>query len=326
MLEFDWPWMLLLLPLPWLVRRFMPQVEQQSAVLYSPVFSRFGEQADGQLQETSRKVLPLWLVWALLVVAICRPIWLGEPIGRPLEGRDLVLAVDLSGSMSTEDMSLHGRSVDRLTMVKSVLTEFIERRQGDRLALVLFGDGAYLQAPLTFDRTTISHFLEESVLGLVGRSTAIGDAIGVSLKHILQQETEQRVVILLTDGQNTAGMMEPLKAAQLAAEQGVTIYTIGVGADEMMQRSFLFSQRVNPSADLDEATLTQIAEKTGGDYFRAKDTASLEQIYQTIDKLQPIASDEAFYRPETDLFYWPLAAALLSMLAAISIAFVRRHL
>jgi len=326
MLQFDWPWMLILLPLPWLVRRLLPQVEQQSAVLYAPVFSRFGERSQIQSSETPSRLLPIWLLWGLLVAAACRPLWLGEPIGRPLEGRDMVIAVDLSGSMSTEDMQYQGQTVDRLTMVKAVLSEFIARRQGDRLGLVLFGNSAYLQAPLTFDRKTVSHFLDETVLGLVGKNTAIGDAIGVSLKHILQQQTEHRVMILLTDGQNTAGQMQPLQAAKLAAEQNVTIYTIGVGADEMVQRSFLFSQRVNPSADLDEATLTRIAEQTGGAYFRARDSESLEQIYATIDQLQPIASDEAFYRPEVDLFHWCLGAALLLVLGMLLTALVRRLL
>ena len=325
MLHFDWPWMLILLPLPWLIRRFTPHTAQQSATLYAPVFSQFGEQSQAQASEAPTRLLPLWIIWGLLLAAACRPLWLGEPVGRPLEGRDMVIAVDLSGSMSTEDMELNGRSVDRLTMVKSVLSEFIARRQGDRLGLVLFGDSAYLQAPLTFDRTTVSHFLDETVLGLVGRSTAIGDAIGVSLRHMLEQETEQRVLILLTDGQNTAGQMQPLEAAKLAAQEKVTIYAIGVGADEMVRRSFIFSQRVNPSADLDEATLTELANMTGGAYFRARDTQSLAEIYQTIDSLQPIASEEAFYRPEKDLFYWCLGAALLVAMLILPVMVLRRR-
>ncbi|MBD1390250.1 VWA domain-containing protein [Neiella sp. HB171785] len=309
MITFIWPWLLVLLPLPWLYRRFRAEQPRQTMKLLMP--SAMPMVASGATQRHPQ--LPhivLALIWLLLVAALARPQWQGEPIGRPLEGRDLMVAVDLSGSMAQQDMQLNGQMVDRLTIVKHVLKDFIERRQGDRIGLVLFADTAYLQAPLTFDRFTVATFLDEAVLGLVGRQTAIGDAIGVSIKQILNQQSEHRVLVLLTDGDNTSGSLAPEEAVKLAQKHNVTIYTVGVGAEVMTRRSLLGTRNINPSADLNEEALQSIAQATGGQYFRATDGQSLEQIYQTIDALEPTASDETFYRPVIDVFFYPLAAAM----------------
>ncbi|MBW8190434.1 VWA domain-containing protein [Neiella marina] len=309
MMALAWPWLLLLFPLPLLYRRLRsPQARQHLKLVMPSAMPLVAEQTNQQGNRVA--LVGLWLIWALLLLALARPQWQGEPIGRPLEGRDLMVAVDLSGSMAQEDMQVGNHMVDRLSVVKLVLKEFIERRQGDRIGLVLFADTAYLQAPLTFDRTTVATFLDEAVLGLVGRQTAIGDAIGVSVKQMLNQQSTHRVLVLLTDGDNTSGSMTPEKAVELAQKYGVTIYTVGVGAEVMVRRSLLGSRRVNPSADLDEATLKQIAQATGGQYFRATDADSLAQIYLTIDALEPVASDETFFRPVIDVFFYPLAAAL----------------
>lgn len=308
-MNFAWPWLLLLLPLPLFTRSLFKPQQAQMARLHLPSATRFSAKSQGHKQSLLPLAL-LWLIWLLFLVALARPQWQGEPIGRPLEGRDLMVAVDLSGSMSLQDMRLGGQSVDRLTLVKEVLTDFIERRQGDRIGLVLFGDTAYLQAPLTFDRETVATFLDEAVLGLVGKYTAIGDGIGVSVKHMLSQKTEQRVLVLLTDGENTSGKMSPEQATAIAKEHGVTIYTVGVGADVMRQNSIFGQRSVNPSRDLNENALKAIASETGGQYFRAKNAQSLAEIYQTIDSLEPIASDETFFRPVKDIFYYPLTAAM----------------
>lgn len=308
-MSFAWPWLLLLLPLPWFSRRFIKPQPAQLARLHLPGATRFSANLKGQQQSGAALGL-LWLVWILFLIALARPQWQGEPIGRPLEGRDLMVAVDLSGSMSIEDMELGSSMVDRLTIVKEVVTDFMERRQGDRVGLVLFGDSAYLQAPLTFDRETVATFLDEAVLGLVGRRTAIGDGIGVSVKHMLSQKTEQKVLVLLTDGDNTSGKMTPEQATEIAKEHGVTIYTVGVGADVMMQRSLFGQRAVNPSQDLNENALKAIANGTGGQYFRARDAESLAQVYEAIDALEPVASDQTFFRPVEDIFYYPLMAAL----------------
>lgn len=313
MIEFACPWAFLLLPLPYLVHRlFPPALSAEEAALWVPSLQPFTENR----HQRSRRRWPWWLLvpmllcWLLLVIATAQPQWLGEPLELPVSGRDLVLAVDLSGSMKTADFVLEGKTVDRLTALKSVAVEFIRRRQGDRLGLILFADQAYVQTPLTFDRQTVEQLLNEAVLGLAGEKTAIGDAIGLAVKRLKDVQTDKRILILLTDGANTAGQVSPLKAAELAASKGLRIYTIGIGADEMTVGSFFFKRTVNPSADLDEKSLRAIAEKTGGRYFRAHDTAELEQIYEMLDKLEPVEKEQKVFRPVTTLYHWPLAIAL----------------
>jgi Ca-activated chloride channel family protein len=257
------------------------------------------------------------LIWLLLVLAAARPQWIGEPLPLPLAGRDLMLAVDISGSMVEEDMVIGARVTDRLTAVKAVAGDFIERREGDRIGLILFGQQAYLQTPLTFDRETARTLLFEAAIGLAGRETAIGDAIGLAVKRLRDQPAEQRVLIPLTDGANTAGAIAPDKAAELAAEAGVRIYTIGIGSDR--RGPFGMSLGRNP---LDERTLKAIAEQTGGRYFRARDLRELQSIYALLDELEPVESEQEGFRPVAELFAWPLGLALaLSALAALAKAF-----
>ena len=235
-----------------------------------------------------------------------------------------MLAVDLSGSMDAKDFELGSRRVDRLTATKAVAGDFIGRREGDRIGLILFGERAYLQVPLTLDRETVNTLLMEAFIGLAGEKTAIGDAITLAVKRIHDQGAEagEQVLILLTDGANTAGEINPLKAAELAQQIGLRIYTIGIGAEQMVVSSITGGmRRVNPSADLDEDTLTQIAELTGGRYFRAKDTAALQDIYRLLDEMEPVAEPEAGFRPVKSLYYWPLGGAfvLAIFLAAMSL-------
>jgi Ca-activated chloride channel family protein len=250
------------------------------------------------------------LAWLLLVLAASRPQWLGESVAIPISGRDLMLAVDLSDSMRTADFLVEGKQVDRLTATKRVASNFIERRRGDRLGLILFGTQAYLQSPLTFDSKTVNRLLRESAIGLAGERTAIGDAIGLAIKRLDLESGNSRVLILMTDGANTAGEVTPLKAAQLAASRELKIYTIGIGADEQIETTWFGLRRVNPSAQLDEKTLREIAQVTGGSYFRARDSAELEQIYAQLDTLEPIPRDQQNLRSVDALFAWPLAAAL----------------
>ena len=229
----------------------------------------------------------------------------------PVAGRDLMLAVDLSGSMQERDFSLNGRRVDRLTATKAVAGEFIERREGDRLGLILFGEQAYLQVPLTFDRRTVRTLLDEALINIAGKKTAIGDAIGLAVKRLRAKEGD-RILILLSDGQNTAGEIEPARAAQLAAQEQLKIYTIGIGADA---GSSFFGMNIGGGSDLDEASLTRIAESTGGRYYRARNTRQLAEIYSEIERLEPIEIDTQTYRPVQSLFHWPLALAfILAML------------
>jgi Ca-activated chloride channel homolog len=312
MIHFEWPWLFLVLPLPLLVRWLLPaRMTVEQAALKVPFLDDLsGAETKSVTQNKKWPLLLASIAWVLLVIACTRPQWLGEPIEQAVSGRDLMLAVDLSGSMEVQDFIINKRPVDRLTAIKWVASDFINRRVGDRLGLILFGSQAYLQTPLTFDRKTVMTLLDESAIGLAGDNTAIGDAIGLAIKRLKNQPADSRVLILLTDGANTAGEVSPLKAAELAAANKLKIYTIGVGADEMIVRSFFGSRKVNPSNDLDENTLVKIAESTGGRYFRARNADELNNIYMLLDQLEPIEKDKQFFRPRTDLFYWPLAVAL----------------
>jgi Ca-activated chloride channel family protein len=318
MFEFSWWWMGFVLPLPLLILLLPATQKRQTAAMRVPSLT---EGLSGQANKRSKNKINLLLAivaWIALVAAAARPQWLGEPVSIPSQGRDLMIAVDLSGSMKEEDMVVNGRQTNRLSMIKSVLARFIERRVGDRLGLILFADTAYLQAPLTYDRETVEQLLNEAVIGLVGEQTAIGDAIGLSIKRFQDREESNKVLILLTDGQNTAGNITPEQANELALNNDVTIYTIGVGADSMMKNGFFSRRLVNPSIDLDETMLTKIAESTGGQYFRARDAQSLEQIYATLDELEPIERESRQMRPLQALYYYPLGLALLlSLLIAI---------
>ena len=311
MINFAWPYLLLALPLP-LLMYFLPAKKQsQVAALKVPALITDID-AGGQVNnKTKLPLILLSLIWLLVVIAASRPQWLGEAIDIPTEGREMMIAVDLSGSMRVEDMELNGSTVNRLQMLKVLLGDFIERRTGDRLGLILFGDDAYMQTPMTFDRQTVAQMLDETVLGLVGQKTAIGDAIGLAVKRFEQKKESNRVLLLLTDGQNTAGKITPEQALELAVAKNITIYTIGIGADVMLQRSLFGTRRVNPSSELDEETLTKIAEQTGGRYFRARDSQSMTQIYQLLDELEPVEQEQQQMRPLTALFYWPLGLALI---------------
>lgn len=317
---FAWLWLLLLLPLPWLARHWMksaPDAGMQA--LRVPWFAMMRESAAGWMKKPLLAALAA-TAWSLLVVAAARPQWVGEIETLPVTGRDLLLAVDISGSMDTQDMFLEDKPVNRLAVVKKVAGEFIQGRRGDRVGLVLFGSRAYLQTPLTFDTETTAILLDESEIGLAGRETAIGDAIGLSVKRLREDAASERVLVLLTDGANTSGEVQPMQATEFAAREGLKIYTVGVGADEMMVRDFFGSRLVNPSADLDEETLKAIAERTGGAYFRARDAEALVNIYRQLDELEPVESDQETIRPVDELFYWPLGIAFLLVLGALSFA------
>ena len=314
MFEFEWIGMFLLFPLPWMMSLLLPVSETSTAALKVPNFSQWLsiQKSLGVSFSFKRKsAWLLYLAWFCLIVGAAKPMWIGDPVSLPVSGRDLMLAVDLSGSMENPDFLLNGEKVDRLTVVKQVAGDFIERREGDRIGLILFGKRAYVQTPLTFDRETVKYMLQESEIGLAGKETAIGDGIGLAAKRLQDRPEDSRVLILLTDGANTAGEIEPVKAAELAKELGLKIYTIGVGADSMEVQSFFGSRMVNPSADLDEATLTQIASLTGGAYFRAKDTKGLEAIYEKLDVLEPAIQEAETLRPQIALYYLPLALGVL---------------
>ncbi len=319
LVDFSFIWAFLFLPLPFIVALLLPPAPTNNkSALRVPFFKNIQTKLKTKRKSRSlSRLLLALLAWVLVVTAAARPQFIGDTIKQPTTGRSLMMAVDISGSMQAADMVIAGRAVTRLTAVKAVASNFIEKRKGDRIGLILFGSQAYLQAPLTFDRKTVNILLGESQLGLAGRETAIGDAIGLAVKRLRKEDEKNRVLILLTDGANTAGNVEPLKAADLAAQEKIKIYTIGIGAEGRIIQTPFGRQRVS-GTELDEPTLTAIAEKTNGLYFRARDVKDLQSIYAALDKVEPISEDELSYRPIKELYYYPLALALaLSALIAL---------
>lgn len=332
-----WPWALITLPLPIIFRRLLSEATGlDDAGLRVPSVESFAMLRD----RSSKEMLLNWrswlatLAWILIVVSAARPERIGDELEVPVAGRNLMLAVDLSGSMDQKDFEFGGRRVDRLTATKAVASDFIVRREGDRIGLILFGERAYLQVPLTLDRETVKVLLLESFIGLAGEKTAIGDAITLAVRRIHEQDESEgeQVLVLLTDGANTAGEVQPLKAAQLAQQIGLRIYTIGIGAEQLEVSSLIGGRRsINPSADLDEGTLTEIANLTGGRYFRATDTASLQDIYKLVDELEPVEEPESGFRPVKSYYYWPLGIGLalaifMSLTSLLLRIGSRRHL
>jgi Ca-activated chloride channel family protein len=316
MAEFAWPWVIVLLPLPWLLRRWLrPVAPGQALHLPQPgvrLASVAGKRASG---------LTPWLLalaWLCLLAAAARPQWVGPPQAQQRSGRALMLAVDLSGSMRTGDMQLAGQDVSRFEAVETIASDFIARRAGDELGLVLFGSRAFLVTPLTYDLDAVRAQLKGSAVGLAGTETAIGDAIAVAVKRLAGLPQQARVLVLLTDGVNNAGNIAPEQAAAAAKAAGVRVYTIGVGATQMRVPDFFGMRLVNPSADLDEAMLTKIAQDTGGRFFRATDTHELAAAYRTIDTLEPMPQHGPVLRPRHELFRWPLGAAMLMLAFALA--------
>lgn len=316
-----WPWWLLALPLPLVVRWLLPvRHDHASAALKVPYGPRLRAIASARAGRSLRGAGPgrlAWLAWALLCLAAARPLQLGAPIVPPQAGRDLMLAVDLSGSMSEEDMALGGRQVDRLTAAKAVIADFLDHRDGDRVGLLVFGRRAYMLTPLTLDLASVRQQLSDSVVGLAGRETALGDAIGLAVKRLHGQRSPQRVVVLLTDGVNTAGVLDPQKAAELAASEHVRVHTIAFGGEGGLSLFGFQLPMPGSSDDIDEAGLQRIAQRTGGRFFRARDAESLAGVYAEIDRLEPVQRPGQAVRPRIERYAWPLAAALaLALLAA----------
>ena len=312
MLSIDWPWIWLLLPLPWLLRRYLSAVPV-GAALKLPIAA---ELAHLDEQPAARRapelILPI-LAWLALLSAACQPRWLGEPMPLPVTARDLMLAVDVSGSMGEADMRIGGRRVTRLGAVQALAADFIRGREGDRLGLILFGSQAYVYAPLSLDRETVATLLADAEVGLAGKETAIGDAIAIAVKQLRDSPAPERVLILLTDGVSTTGSLQPEKAVELARQIDLRIHTIGFGGSGQGVFGLL-----GGGAQLDEAQLKQIAQRTGGQYFRARDLSELRQVYAELDRIEPVEVSERSFRPQRSLAHWPLAVFLLlsaSMLA-----------
>jgi Ca-activated chloride channel family protein len=315
MFEIAWPYAFLLLPLPFLVIRFFPACKQQTHhALRVPFYREIQPFISSTTIEGRHYLTARLLIWLLLVFALSGPQWVGQPKPIKQEGRNIMLALDLSGSMRIKDMEINDRSVTRLAVVKKTATQFVKERIGDRLGLILFGTRAYLQTPLTFDRKTVLHMLNDATVGLAGQTTSIGDAIGLAVKRLDKTDKKSRVLVLLTDGVSNSGVLTPKQAARIAKSYHIKIYTIGLGAEKMIVQSLFGPRLYNPSQDLDERELRAIAKLTGGQFFRATDYKQLRQVYHTINKLEPVKADSKIIRPKTDYYYIPLALAFFIFL------------
>ena len=312
MLEWGAPWLFLLLPLPWLLRRFLPAHREPRPAVRVP-FMELLQRVGGKAGETGAAVKPRlrfqwWLLavcWLAMVFALARPQWLGEPVVQEKPMRDLLIALDLSGSMDTQDFTdTGGQVIDRLTAAQQVLDDFLAGREGDRAGLIFFGTAAFVQVPFTDDIDVVRELLGEARVRMLGPRTAMGDAIGAAIGLFQRSEVEERVLIVLTDGNDTGSMLPPARAAEIAADNGVVIHTVAMGDPEAAGEQAL-----------DEATLKAVASVTGGQFFHANDRSALEGIYDALDEMNPRRVETRSYRPRHELFQWPLGfATIFSML------------
>lgn len=320
MIEFAWPWAFAVLPLPALAWWLLSPYRERRASVQIPFFARVAE-ATGQtpqkgavvIRRQALQMIVATIIWLLIVTALAQPQRVGDAISHDISARDIMLAIDISGSMDQTDLETADKKmIQRLAGVKQVVDAFIARRKGDRIGLILFGTKAYIQCPFTQDLATIQSLLDQTEVGMAGEQTAIGDAVGLSIKAFEASNAQQKMLILLTDGNDTASRVPPAQAADIARQRDLVIYTIGVG---------------DPNATgenrVDFATLRTVASATGGSFFRAENGAQLEGIYADIDKLAPVKLQTETWRPKLPLFQWPLGAATLLGIAAWLILLLR---
>lgn len=314
------PWALLLLPLPYLVYRFAPPHRERTEAVRVPFFHVLSELAGVQPEEGAAirnrhrlRLALLTAVWVLTVAALTRPVLYGEPVTVERSARDMLLAVDLSGSMDTRDLrDAAGREQRRIDVVKEVVSEFVSRREGDRLGLVVFGAAPYLQVPFTTDTRLVDTLLGESETGMAGDQTVLGDAVGLCLRVLSRSEASNRVIVLLTDGNDTGSVVPPVQSARIAARRGVTLHIVGVG-----------DPRVAGEDGLNEDVLGQMASLTGGRYFHASDRTELASIYDELDGLEEITYESRTFTPERGVFHYPLGLAVLLMALFFAFLFAR---
>lgn len=328
MFSFATPWLLCLLVLPLLLPLFFSQQQAKISMRFPRFAARlpqasYHSQSSWRILNASSSLF--FMLWVCLVIAAAQPRWLGEPLPLQQNAREILIALDLSGSMRQEDMQINGRPVTRLYAAHHILADFIRRRQGDKIGLIVYADSAHLYVPITSDLATVAQLAEQAQIGLVGEQTALGDAIGLSIQYFLKQQSKQRLIIILTDGMINAGKIDANQAILLAKNNDVRIHTIGVGADEISLPG-LFGERRVPNQELNEPFLAEVAAVTGGEYFRARNVQEMERIYALIDALEPIQSDELFFRPQQSLVHWPLGIAFaLVIFASLVSAVKQRH-
>ena len=310
MWKFDFPWMFLLLPVPLLVWWFVPAWRTTTSAIRMPFFHEMAQAAGEEpapggvrLRRNILQRLMTPLLWALVVTAAAKPVFVEPPVTHDEPARDLMLAIDLSQSMSTRDFidPATGERMDRLTAVKGVVKDFVAKRKGDRIGVVVFGEAAYPQAPLTLDHDSVLLLLDQMQIGMAGPRTAIGDAIGLTVKLMDKSQAQEKVLILLTDGNDTSSAIPPERAADIAKNHKLVIHTIGIGDP---------SATGEDKVDLD--ALKQISTITGGESFHALgNPQELADVYTTLDKMTPEKVKRETYRPQRDFFWIPLALGLL---------------
>jgi Ca-activated chloride channel family protein len=314
MIEFAFPWAFVLLPAPLLIWGFIPPHRERVPAIRFPFFRRIVEAAGADPRPGSMvltrgrlQMIATIAVWVLLVVSVARPEQVGEPIEITKAARDIVLAIDISGSMDERDFVVEdGTRVQRLEAVKRVVGQFVEAREGDRIALIIFGSRAFVQAPFTEDLRTVAELLEQTEVGMAGPHTVIGDAIGLAIRTFEVSEIEQRLLILLSDGADTGSRMSPVNASEIAARNGVDIYTIGVGDAE-----------ADGEGRVDLAALKDIAARAGGEFFFAGDETGLASVYAQIDEMTPRKVETTSFRPRESIGHIPLLTAALIVLLTI---------
>lgn len=317
MLTIAYPWLIGLIPLPLLLHWWLPSLERSRSAIRVPMFDVAVEalgQTPGQgavvRNRSWMQTLAFAICWIVLIAALARPQWLGEPIVRDVATRDLLLAVDLSGSMETEDFTdADGKRVDRLTATKQVLGDFLAQRKGDRVGMVVFGSGAFVQIPFTQDLDVCQELLAELYPRMAGPKTSLGDAIGLAITLFDRSEMDSKVLIAMTDGNDTGSRVPPNEAAKIASDKQIVIHTIGVGDPEAVGEEML-----------DEEALKQVAQESGGEYFRAEDREGLRSVYAQLDRMDTREVETVAHRPRSDLFAWLLAAALIVSIVYHAIA------
>lgn len=317
MFHFHWAWFALLLPLPLLIKWLIPRriKEGENPVIYFPALNKLKEAfPTGQFERQSNHlfIILLSFSWMFLILALMQPEKVDQFRHEANKGYDLMLAVDISGSMQALDFSLRTQTISRLDAVKEVVGKFVMGRQGDRVGLVTFGESAYLHVPLTLDTVSVSRMLNDTVSGMAGNATAIGDAIGLSVRTLRERPEGSRVVILLTDGEDNASSIPPLEAAKLAKQYGIRIYTVGVGKNGIVP----LPSRAYAQVSIDEKLLKEIAAMTGAQYFHAANKNALADIYKKIDEMEKTESNQIIYLVREPFFQYPLALSMASLLLA----------
>ncbi len=312
MIEFHWPWVFLLLPLPLIARRWLPPQKHFPNALRVPFYRRLTAADPGHGGAAWQRGLTIpAAIWTLLLCALSQPLWLGDDMPRPVSGRDLMLLIDVSGSMRRLDFQQDGKPADRLSVVKTVATRFVHGRKGDRLGLILFGDQAYLRASPSHDHRAIIELIGEAEIALAGESTAIGDALGLAIKRMRKLDSASRVAVLLTDGANNEGRILPRQAARLAGREGIRIYTIGVGAPDTPAPNPYGIWSSQDAGRFEREVLRDMALATGGHFFHVLDAEGLSQAYARLDELEPALGEDVFHYLAAPLYPWPLGLALL---------------